>query len=335
MIRTAEVILTLNAMRCVGGRDACSKTLRPHARLGRYRRTYDLGSQMELLPDVHARLLEHARAGDALCERGAYADAAAEYNDAWRLLPSPKHEWDAATWLLVAIGDAYFRGRVLTSARKAFEYATRCPGGLGNPFVHTCEARRGGRELRIADGPRREWLPVSWRRADGVHGRSPRSSIGRHVPASQGRARGRGRGNASAFDWRQRRHGAGGRGARPAGGIGTVRRLRGRPWGGAIGRLARRHGNDLYTRPRMNGNTIATLHQLFNTNWFCNVGVHDTTSARVLSTWHAAVASCTSPEWEDLHGAPGFFAAQAYWYSVGHFPCGWDGEFPAGTRIIY
>lgn len=32
---------------------------------------------------------------------------------------------------------------------------------------------------------------------------------------------------------------------------------------------------------------------------------------------------------------PAFFASQAYWYTVGRFPCGWDGDFPAGRLVIY
>jgi hypothetical protein len=32
---------------------------------------------------------------------------------------------------------------------------------------------------------------------------------------------------------------------------------------------------------------------------------------------------------------PGFYASQAFWYLRGHFPCGWDGEFPAGRLVIY
>lgn len=39
-------------------------------------------------------------------------------------------------------------------------------------------------------------------------------------------------------------------------------------------------------------------------------------------------------EYADVH-PPGFFSAQACWYSVGHFPRGWDGDFPSGTRVIY
>ena len=43
---------------------------------------------------------------------------------------------------------------------------------------------------------------------------------------------------------------------------------------------------------------------------------------------------CMEAEYADVF-PPGFYASQAYWYSKGHFPCGWDGTFPAGRRIIY
>ena len=39
-------------------------------------------------------------------------------------------------------------------------------------------------------------------------------------------------------------------------------------------------------------------------------------------------------EFADVY-PPGFYASQAYWYVKGHFPCGWQGEFPNGTLIIY
>jgi hypothetical protein len=49
--------------------------------------------------------------------------------------------------------------------------------------------------------------------------------------------------------------------------------------------------------------------------------------------------------WDILHVAmeaeytdvypPGFFASNAYWYVHGHFPCGWQGDFPNGKLIVY
>jgi hypothetical protein len=46
---------------------------------------------------------------------------------------------------------------------------------------------------------------------------------------------------------------------------------------------------------------------------------------------------CMEAEYADVT-PPDFYAAQAYWYVKGHFPCGWHGpidEFPKGTRIVY
>lgn len=43
---------------------------------------------------------------------------------------------------------------------------------------------------------------------------------------------------------------------------------------------------------------------------------------------------CMESEFSDVH-PPGFFASNAYWYINGHFPCGWEGEFPKGMLVIY
>lgn len=32
---------------------------------------------------------------------------------------------------------------------------------------------------------------------------------------------------------------------------------------------------------------------------------------------------------------PGFYASNSFWYSAGHFPCGWRGKFPDGGPVIY
>jgi hypothetical protein len=43
---------------------------------------------------------------------------------------------------------------------------------------------------------------------------------------------------------------------------------------------------------------------------------------------------CMEAEYADIH-PPGYYASHAYWYIKGHFPCGWDGNFPNGKLIIY
>jgi hypothetical protein len=43
---------------------------------------------------------------------------------------------------------------------------------------------------------------------------------------------------------------------------------------------------------------------------------------------------CMEAEYADVY-QPGYYASQAYWYVKGHFPCGWEGEFPKGKLIMY
>jgi hypothetical protein len=43
---------------------------------------------------------------------------------------------------------------------------------------------------------------------------------------------------------------------------------------------------------------------------------------------------CMEAEFADVY-PPGFYASQGYWYIKGHFPCGWQGEFPNGKLIVY
>lgn len=90
----------------------------------------------ELAPELHARITALAAEGDALAARGQYESALESYRQASEAIPEPKHEWEASTWVLAAIGDACFCARFFESGREALGYAMRCPGGFGNPFVH-------------------------------------------------------------------------------------------------------------------------------------------------------------------------------------------------------
>lgn len=102
----------------------------------------------ELAPEVHDRIKVLAAEGDALAEKGRYEEAIKQYNQAWSLVPDPRNDWEAATWLLAAIGDAAFLGGWYGSARKALDYAMTCPGAIGNPFLHL---RRGQVALEQGD----------------------------------------------------------------------------------------------------------------------------------------------------------------------------------------
>nr|WP_255654553.1 tetratricopeptide repeat protein [Cohnella sp. REN36] len=59
-----------------------------------------------------------------------------KYVAALRLLPENHREWEAATWIYVAIGDAHFQMKNYDKAFKCFFNAVQGPKGLGNPYIH-------------------------------------------------------------------------------------------------------------------------------------------------------------------------------------------------------
>ena len=75
-------------------------------------------------------------AGDADFEAGQLDRALLRYREALALLPAPIERWDAATWVLAAIGDTLFVKGDHTAAVDPLRQAMRCPGAIGNPFLH-------------------------------------------------------------------------------------------------------------------------------------------------------------------------------------------------------
>lgn len=95
-----------------------------------------MSNQFELDEQLHEKIKAFCANGDKLAEVKSFEAAIAEYNKAWGLIPAPKNDWEAATWVLAAIADAAYLGGYLTSAREAIEYGMTCPGAIGNPFMH-------------------------------------------------------------------------------------------------------------------------------------------------------------------------------------------------------
>jgi tetratricopeptide (TPR) repeat protein len=92
---------------------------------------------MQELPDsTHEEIKRLCAVGDQKAEQKAYSDALTTYWAAWDLLPEPKTRWEAATWILVAIGDANFLNADYVAGRDNLSTALHCPGAIGNPFIH-------------------------------------------------------------------------------------------------------------------------------------------------------------------------------------------------------
>jgi tetratricopeptide (TPR) repeat protein len=91
---------------------------------------------LELPDDIHEKITELCQAGDAFADVGDYVEALERYWAAWDLLPAPKTNWQAATWILAAIGDANYHGRDYAAGRDNLSMAMHCPEAIGNPFLH-------------------------------------------------------------------------------------------------------------------------------------------------------------------------------------------------------
>jgi tetratricopeptide (TPR) repeat protein len=85
---------------------------------------------------VHALVASLSAQGDMLVNACDFAEGLRKYHEAWKLLPEPKEDWEAATWLLAAIGEAHFYAGDFEHAISALNNAVICPDGLGNPFIH-------------------------------------------------------------------------------------------------------------------------------------------------------------------------------------------------------
>jgi tetratricopeptide (TPR) repeat protein len=98
--------------------------------------TFYFMNATELPSLVHEAIQRFCADGDELAATGNYEDAIGIYNRAWEIVPEPKDQWQASTWILAAIADAAFLAGYKTSAKEALEYAMICPDAVGNPFLH-------------------------------------------------------------------------------------------------------------------------------------------------------------------------------------------------------
>ena len=90
----------------------------------------------ELDKDVHQSIVALCGIGDSALDKQDYVTSVGEYRKAWELIPEPQVDWNASTWVLTAIGDAYFQNGDFDYAIETLNYAMHCPNAIGNPFIH-------------------------------------------------------------------------------------------------------------------------------------------------------------------------------------------------------
>jgi tetratricopeptide (TPR) repeat protein len=89
-----------------------------------------------LLPDIQQRMDELCRDGDERLDAGEFDKALEAYRAAAELIPDPKEDWEATTWIFTAIGEALFFKQRYAKALQNLQMAVVSPGGLGNPLLH-------------------------------------------------------------------------------------------------------------------------------------------------------------------------------------------------------
>jgi hypothetical protein len=120
-------------------------------RRGMYQMIDEGGQTKRLSPEVFAGTRAKAEEGERQMTSGDLVGAFHTFHAALDVLPEPRRQWNAAGWLLLAMGECSFRRRSWKSAVAPLQDAIFCPGGLGNPWLHL---RLGQVRLELGEVPR-------------------------------------------------------------------------------------------------------------------------------------------------------------------------------------
>ena len=90
----------------------------------------------EISEESHAKIRALCEQGDEYSSDGNYSEALGKYWAAFDLVPETKEDYEAATWILTAIGDANFMAGDFESGRDNLTNVMHCKGAIGNPFIH-------------------------------------------------------------------------------------------------------------------------------------------------------------------------------------------------------
>ncbi len=85
---------------------------------------------------VHDEITDLCAKGDEFLDDDSFKDALIMYRQAFDLVPEPKYDWEASTWILTAIADTYFYSENYKEAKEVIEYLMHCPDAIGNAYIH-------------------------------------------------------------------------------------------------------------------------------------------------------------------------------------------------------
>lgn len=90
---------------------------------------------MELDQVTYDEILNLCQVGDEFVEAGQYDQGIIKYKEALQLIPEPRNQWEATTWVCAAMGDACYMKKEYKRAKKYFIEALNYRGGMTNAFV--------------------------------------------------------------------------------------------------------------------------------------------------------------------------------------------------------
>lgn len=90
---------------------------------------------MKLSDKIYDKIEKYTDQGNDYCDNEEWEEAIICFNRALELLPEPKDDWEAATWIYSALGDAYFFSERYELAIEYLNSARMCPEGIANPFI--------------------------------------------------------------------------------------------------------------------------------------------------------------------------------------------------------
>lgn len=90
----------------------------------------------ELPDDIYEQIEALSEEGNDLSDDEDPAGAEAVWRQAIDLLPEPRVDWEAYTWLSASIGEACYQQGNYEDAKDSLFDALNGPGGPDNPFVH-------------------------------------------------------------------------------------------------------------------------------------------------------------------------------------------------------
>lgn len=89
----------------------------------------------ELPDDIYEQIQSYCAEGNELIDQQRYEDALHRFGSAWSLLPEPRLNWNAATWILAAVADAHFFRGDFAAMREPLMTAMQCDGATANLFL--------------------------------------------------------------------------------------------------------------------------------------------------------------------------------------------------------